>query len=332
MNDVISIILCAPFPPHWKQYCHICHQECCIDDLCLEHGNSNASVCVVAGHSCTDYSARGLRLFHCGDTIVTLAVFIVERLHRREDFGITECTPAFAWKFVFDHLSDIYLVWSLTMTPSLLGVPEERPRRFCFFLRKDKWMPLLNFSLRPTQYFRKCVLTFAVYFDSEEEALAEEWTDFGRSLSLPPAIALARQPLLLLNGNHHRILSSHVTALTKASQELSGLVDVSQNPKFSKLSSGRVSGHATQTCSVSLDHSRPMVRQEYCWLRGISVNRPAMNRFRNPLQSAFFMDSDRCRHSRAAIIRKTGNGMHVKVFITLFLHFFGNIERIQDEL
>ena len=310
------------FPDGAKDYCYMCRQMCPVDDLddCPE----DAMVGVIAGNTCVDHSTRGTMQHFLGESAIPLAVFLSERRKRKEAFVITECTQLFNISIYVEAVGDIYMVKSFKWSPHFQGIASLRLRRFTFLLRKDLVIVSIDFGIAPVKFLRRRTLDADAMLIDDADILQHEWTLMARAAGQPSSTHLKKTPLHLLStGDQNRLEEYIALAEENCSAAVVGvpgraiICDISQHPPFST-PGDMFAGMGTKTIYVSLRKARPVIAIEHLIAQGVPLN-GIVKGVESPLQLQVLKRTD--------IVEMAGNGIHLKVMATVFVHMLSNIER-----
>lgn len=99
-----------------------------------------------AGMNCYDWSTMGGKKLWLGDSTKPFMQWLRERILAEEDVIVGECVLGFDHESFFDFLRDAYDLSLLKLSPTLIGEPAERQRKYMILLKRDrlKWLPCIE--------------------------------------------------------------------------------------------------------------------------------------------------------------------------------------------
>lgn len=92
---------------------------------------------MIAGVTCTDWSSRGAKKMTLGKGAIAFASFAYEVWHYAPDIVIVECTRTFNHGDLISLLNEKYAVSPVVFSPTDLGIPSERIRKYTVLLKRD---------------------------------------------------------------------------------------------------------------------------------------------------------------------------------------------------
>lgn len=93
----------------------------------------------VAGSPCVHWSTQGDRSGLCGRSNQCFLTWLFERAHCQEDLVLHENTEAFEEKWLFKVLGSTHFIMVLCISPSDLGFPARRLRKWTCMARKTRF-------------------------------------------------------------------------------------------------------------------------------------------------------------------------------------------------
>lgn len=163
VERLLAIVQSHTFDMDARSWCYKHHQ------LCRVHGpEGDASQrlrLAAAGSPCTSWSRMGRRAGWAAKSALAFAVWCGETLAAMPDIILHECTLDFDWSVLDTFFGSAYIVCSFAFSPTDLGIPSSRPRRYTLLVAKER------FSLRSTfdgsgfgrDMFRRCMATAHIY-------------------------------------------------------------------------------------------------------------------------------------------------------------------------
>ena len=114
-------------PPLRKAFCYK-HNQCCRVSGGRDDPASIITI-TVAGVTCTDYSSMGKGLQNTGVTVLAFYAFAFQILADLPEIVLLECTVLFD-TIVLAIFSGKYVIQCIDFSPSDMGIPSSRPRKY----------------------------------------------------------------------------------------------------------------------------------------------------------------------------------------------------------
>ena len=160
------------FQPRRTQWCFRCNRLCPV--ACPVGSGLWPKVWLaVAGITCTDFSPFGGRLQLAGLSQISLLLWIYTMLADEPDLIIAECVALFRHETCLKALMQKYELSSLVFSPTLLGVPSHRPRKYMLLRHKTKTVALHDLVDFSRLFYRALIANADVYCIKEQELKAE---------------------------------------------------------------------------------------------------------------------------------------------------------------
>ena len=103
---------------------------------------------------------------------VALMFWMAQMLTDQPDLILAECVSGFKHLACLAPLLDIYEISSLDFSPTMLGIPSHRPRKYMLLSHKEKTISILNMVDFPKLFYKVLVANADLYC-VEERALQE---------------------------------------------------------------------------------------------------------------------------------------------------------------
>lgn len=134
LASVARLIHATPCSPEDKAWCDEHEQRCAVvppasDDDCLSIR--------IAGISCLDWSSRGSRRKTIGTGALAWASFLRETWWSEPDMVLLECTRSYRHADLDAVMGSKYSLTFLVFSPTQVGVPSERYRKYMVMIKKD---------------------------------------------------------------------------------------------------------------------------------------------------------------------------------------------------
>ena len=153
------------------------HCECHSGSCPWWGGSGDALTGEIAGTTCVHWSSRGSGTGWLGDSVIPFFIWLVLVFHKKPSFVLHECTPRFDVQVFHSVLGDLYDIQTIIVSPSDVGIPSSRPRRWTVLLRKTELLALLPIDSDQFRqlFFRKVMLDGTTYMTSIRE---EQWAAY----------------------------------------------------------------------------------------------------------------------------------------------------------
>lgn len=277
---------------------------------------------IIAGISCIDWSSRGSQRKTLGKGALAWASLMREIVMFSPDAVILECTRQYRHEDINEILGQRYDMWPITFSPTEVGVPSERYRKYMVLLQKHgrlSWTPSAELTLETFlgAFGRRLASNGHVYLaDTPEHVVEAEASRWAARRHLPPKDAdgkrLAFEDLLTRKAVER--MQSWQTLLE--SNGYSGddemMFDISQNAKFGHLTD-MVPAITRKNCPWSHCLRRPLTLEEKLEVQGYPIlAAEATLGVTLPWSTVFD------RVPRGALASMAGNAMHlVAIGLTL---------------
>ena len=176
LTDVKELILAEKTDIHkMMSWCYR-HECMCLSNPPASHDQISMSV---AGISCIDWSVRGKKLGSLGDGCLSWTCYMREVIHYQYDIVVLECTRGYQEADAIFMLAHLYVFEYCIFSPSEIGVPSERWRKYMVFIHrrgKVQWIPgqELNRENLLKTFGRRLACDGHVYMDHTPEHMVDE--------------------------------------------------------------------------------------------------------------------------------------------------------------
>ena len=125
-------------------HCYKCKKNCSVIQRPFEEDDGVLRL-HVAGVNCYDWSSMGQGSQWLGESLLPFVQWCKERLVMQEDLILVECVLNFDDTMLAELFAEDYDLLTLRVSPTLLGEPVERGRKYMILLRKEKleWHPAI---------------------------------------------------------------------------------------------------------------------------------------------------------------------------------------------
>ena len=176
LTDVKELILAEKTDIHKQMSWCVRHDCMCLSHPLASHDQITMSV---AGISCIDWSMRGRKMGSLGDGCLSWTCYMREVIHYQYDIVVLECTRCYQEADAIFMLGHLYVFEYCIFSPSEIGVPSERWRKYMVFLHrrgKVQWIPgqELNREKFLKTFGRKLACDGHVYMDHTPEHMVDE--------------------------------------------------------------------------------------------------------------------------------------------------------------
>lgn len=159
-----------PLDRNATQHCEKHNRPCLVNPL----GTPGATTLLVAGVSCIDYTSMGKRRGIVGEGVLPFMTLMHEVKQKKYDITIIECTPAFSQANVAQLLGPQFCVQSATFSPTDLGHPASRSRKYTVALYRDRriWAHGKTLTTRAllAEFGRSMQVTGSIYLSATPAA------------------------------------------------------------------------------------------------------------------------------------------------------------------
>jgi len=136
--------------------------------------------CNIAGVNCYDFSSRGARLGWMGDSTMSFLQWVLERRMERDHIVIAECVVPFPHSILDLALGDLYDLAVLSFSPTLLGKPYARKRKYMILTLRSSltWRPWAtarsHCDVFSDTFGMKVMTSGAIFFRAPDDEV-QEW-------------------------------------------------------------------------------------------------------------------------------------------------------------
>ena len=306
-------------------YCYRCKGLCRIHGPTPGEADNKCNMRIaVAGTTCTSWSAMGTQGRWLAASAVPFAVWAMETLFWSPHIIFHECTPRFDVATLMAAFGTAYLVISLVFSPTHLGWPASRSRRFTIMLHRQLVVlpHMLSQALFSSFFFRRCGANGNIFFCAPQADVAENLGKMAGELHMErdgnwtPREVLKQGALQRLLGYERMCRRIH------GGRRLSFLVNLRQNASFTRSLAKYVPTLMTSTSLIwSMRHGRTLSPEEHLVVMGLAVySQDLFYVSRGLAVPGILVRLNNHRLSKADILHASGNGM-VQIAIGAILMF-----------
>ncbi len=145
---------------------------------------------VVGGNICTSWSILGSRFGWLHFATIVYLVFLRDVKAAKAEVIIGECAVNFDHKKTEEFLEDMYVTQSFVHSPTQLGLPTRRAKKYTISLRKDKLVFSVPWSVPDVSFvFRRPVATARMFFRAPASLITKHMTNMAMNSNLPNGLA-----------------------------------------------------------------------------------------------------------------------------------------------
>ena len=230
-----TLLAAVRFRRNARLWCYKCRSRCRLYGPRLRTPEDTLHV-VVAGTTCTPWSAMGRRGHWAADETVAFLVWLYEIRALQPDVVIHECTQFFDWTIFTTILAGLYVVRSLVWSPVDVGFPANRPRRWTQLCHLRNVVEIIPCTLGTfsSLFFRETVFKALDLFRAPQAVLEEMTRRWAVSKHLPPTQydgAPWPHEVLLAAGDLGRLLG-YERLMRKARLRFDKVLNIMQTAKY----------------------------------------------------------------------------------------------------
>ena len=208
-----------------RQYCYRCCRQCPVSfENMSNHGIQRSMA--IAGVTCLDHSSFGKRKALTGPSMVCYMVWAFQMMADQPELIIIECVVLFALRSL-NAFHQLYTVATLDFSPTDLGIPSRRPRKYMLLRHRSKTTDHEDLEVEFWRLFsRSLVCNADIYCVAEQRESQRELQERAKGpLSLTPV-----WEDVLTEGTRSRL--REWLKVADAQGCTSGFVNISQNPAY----------------------------------------------------------------------------------------------------
>ena len=266
-----------------KHWCYK-HKKLCPVYPDMPNGmNAKPMTLATAGTTCTSWTTMSSQAKQwLADSAVAFLAWAFEQLALLPTAIIHECVPGFDIKLLESLFEPKYAVRSWVFSPTHLGMPTNRPRRYTIMFLRECMQPSIAFDATGfgKLFYRRLMLDGHAMFQAPAHEVEAFQVASATKSYLPP-----RQPdgalwparLLLPEGSLGK-LESYERACKKGRRRLKFIVNLYQTQTFARSKSMLIPTLLTATSLIwSMIHQRLLIPAEHLGVQGIDAFSPTCN-------------------------------------------------------
>ena len=325
------------------------HCQCC-DQQCPVHPPSadreGRRYINLSGSTCVPWSSMGTKLGWLHSCTIVFLVWLADLVRASPDIIVDECTRNFDQAAMERLLADTYTAQSLTFSPTNMGLPTRRMRKYTIFVRKDNLKFTIDWSADSMQNmaWRELSLTGKLFFRApasyKKRALQDLSCHTNRPSQIGDRIAEARE--VLATGDAKRLCGHLKVASDRRLMFV--CANLKQSSTYYKCDamvpalttkSALVWGEDLVPVGNSASRvQRPLYGYEQLAAHGYPVLLPASHRLSAllPAMLSFqqVMSQKKKTLSETELRQMTGNGMHLAAVGLAFLQSILGVSKIDE--
>ena len=284
-----------------------------------------------AGTTCTSFSSMGKQYGWFAKSSIIFLAWAYEQLRARPTVIVHECVPSFDIAHLVTVFGALYLIRSLVICPSDLGVPVRRKRRWTILVLRSALRPLLAFDADGfgMLFFRRAILDGHALFSAPARIIADFCTLLAARKGLPPTQGDGQQwpiRMLLTSTQEARLREYEKACKSTRRSRTKYIYNIMQTPLFGRSWSTQIPTLLTKTSLIwSMKMDRCMVPIEHLLCQGIDALSPVC-----PFSVARLAQAGEL--SPRAIMLLAGNSFHMSVVTSVLMFIFSAFEARQQPL
>ena len=235
----------------------------------------------VAGITCVDWSAIGLKGGWLGDSVIAFLAWARERLLYQERIILIECTPAIdvatIQEIFFEYTMEVF-----DICPSMLGIPVHRRRAYMVLLRRSDLAWHTDCARDPATLWRelfcqKTCIDCAEFGSAPTELVEQQARVLALARGFPATLARGsawKPKALLSSAVRDSIRDWEGLVRTQLSlqpgQVASCIMNSTQNPERCPISANLCPTLLTKSRLWSMRHQRHLLLAEMCEIQGFA--------------------------------------------------------------
>ena len=232
----------------------------------------------VAGMTCTDWSSRGPRLGFLGDSFLAWIFWVREMLILMPVLIIGECTIHFNHQAFAGIMRGYYELGAVIFSPSDVGLPCERQRKYMILRRIGSCSPLVPFSLKGfgATMYRQVKANGDMYYQAPASLVNEFIVRLAAKMHLPP-VNRGGQPWAWIQVASRGLEKRLSASLRRISDKVGGHallealhIDIAQTENFTG-ASPYIPALLPNSVMYSTVLRRPMLCQEHLEVMGMGI-------------------------------------------------------------
>lgn len=196
----------------------------------------------IGGHTCTPFSSAGKRWKYLDPQALPAVVWLFWVLAKKPHIFIDECTPLFDGRLISEVLGDHYDITSMVFSPTDMGIPTSRSRRYTYAVLKS----MANGAFRVDEGFlksvalRSCDLHGSIFFRAPLQMIHDNFDRLALVRGLPARASQNSRPykfcVVVIPGSRTRsqsyIMKAMRAGLLKDIEKNDIVVNIMQNSDF----------------------------------------------------------------------------------------------------
>ena len=227
-----------------------------------------------AGTTCTSWSSMGQKKHWMTKSAVVFLAWAYEMLAFRPAIIVHECTPEFDFQQLIIIFGSFYLIRSCIFSPTDLGLPMSRPRRYTIMMLRCTFQPLLSFDVDGfgSLFFRSLRLTGHVLWQAPQQMVNAHISKLAEKAFLP-SLQADGSPwpirVVLSQAVDHRI-ECYEKMCRRARRRMKYIVNLRQTPQWCNGWSEAVPTLLTSTSYLwSMVEGRVLLPIEHLGVQGL---------------------------------------------------------------
>lgn len=336
MGQLVMLMRPTVFNLAARAYCFRCKGRCRVHGPERQtNGRPALTRMAIAGTTCTSWSQMGACSRWMAQSALPFFVWAFETLAWGPDLIVHECTPRFDVATLELIFGMLYLIVSFVISPTSLGWPAMRPRRFTILVHRERRVAPREMSaaIFSSLFFRKCMLDGHVFWCASYTAVVKYLCEKAEALHLPhtqegsgllwPARTLLKQ------GFHQRLLGYEKMCL-RMGRAKKFIVNLHQSPSFTKSVTKMMPTLMTNTSLMwSMVHERCLLPLEHLVAMGI----PILDEHRNQEDiSGIELLIKQDKVTGREVVHAAGNGMSQICIGAVLLFALGGLGPLNNAL
>ena len=255
-------------------WCYKCKKYCPVHANHLVDREVDEAITVaVAGTTCTSWSSMGKKGKWIAASAMPFMVWAYETLAAEPDIVIHECTPRFDFGMLVAIFGFLYVVQSFCFSPTDLGWPASRPRRWTLMYHRKRRNPIVPLS-RPNFgafFFRASTTDGHIFWDAPKEDV-DRFIKDTRKRMLPEADSDGQgwSPRDALPEGHYQRLLAYERSAKRHRKAPVFIINLHQSCAFMNTMTRIVPTLLTRTSTIwSMIHNRQLIPKEMMQVMGL---------------------------------------------------------------
>ena len=273
MENMHTLLKQTPFNIDAQSWCYRCQRHCPVHAVGCK---ATATTIVIAGTTCTSWSSLGKKGKWVAFSAISFMIWAYETYSIEPDIVIHECTPAFQWSVLQRIFEPRYIVMSIKASPTDLGWPCMRPRRWTLLFHRKRRAPILPLTRASfgSLFFRQCSVDGHIFWGDcdQDKFMIEHFAKLAEKRSLPMTTAdghLWPARFLLPQGHLQRLLG-YEQLCARMRRKFDYIINLAQNCTFNSMHKIMVPTLLTRTSFLwSMRKSRFLHPFEYMQVMGL---------------------------------------------------------------